>query len=152
MGLISIEIFDCRDPAAPDYAVSLGLALQLTNILRDVGEDWRNGGRLYLPREDLARFGITTADLVRGERSAAFLALMQFEADRARAFFAEAIAVRPPRDRRALVAAEIMRRIYTRLLRRMERDGFHVFDRRYRLSRLEKLAIIGREILRAKIG
>jgi phytoene synthase len=150
VGLVSIEIFGCREPASRDYAIALGLALQLTNILRDVGEDWRNGGRVYLPRADLARFGCTVEDLAAGRRNEGFLALMHFEADRARAFYAEAVAARPRGDRRALVAAEIMRGVYSRLLARMERDGFRVFDQRYRLSRLEKLAIVMAGIVRAK--
>ena len=152
VGLVSIEIFGCREAASRDYAISLGLALQLTNILRDVGEDWRNGGRVYLPREDLARFGYTTEDLAAGHRNEAFLALMRFEAARARAFYAEAIAARPPADRRALVAAEIMRGIYGRILERMERGGFRVFDRRYRLNRVEKLAVVVTGIVRAKFS
>ena len=152
VGLVSIEIFGCREAASRDYAISLGLALQLTNILRDVGEDWRNGGRVYLPREDLSRFGYTTDDLAAGHRNEAFLALMHFEAARARAFYAEAIAARPPGDRRALVAAEIMREIYVRILERMERGGFRVFDRRYRLNRLEKLAVVVTGIVRAKFS
>jgi phytoene synthase len=150
VGLISIAIFGCREAASRDYALSLGLALQLTNILRDVGEDWRNGGRIYLPREDLARFCYTPDDLAASHHNDAFLALMRFEAARARAFYAEAIAARPAADRRALVAAEIMRRVYTAILDRMERDGFRVFDRRYRLNRLEKLAIVAAETIRAK--
>ncbi len=150
VGLISIEIFGCREAASRDYAISLGLALQLTNILRDVGEDWRNGGRVYLPREDLARFGYTTDDLAAGRRNAAFLGLMRFEAERARAFYAEAIAVRTAADRRALVAAEIMRTVYSRILARMERGDFDVFHRRYRLSRIEKIAIVACGIFRAK--
>jgi len=152
VGLISIEIFGCREPSARAYALSLGLALQLTNILRDLGEDWRNGGRIYLPREDLARCGYTADDLAAGRRNDAFHALMRLEVERARSFYAEAIAARPVRDRRALVAAEIMRRVYTGILDRMERDGFRIFDRRYRLNRFEKLAIITAEIIRAKFA
>jgi 15-cis-phytoene synthase len=150
VGLISIEIFGCREPASRDYAIRLGLALQVTNILRDVGEDWRNGGRVYLPSEDLSRFGYTLEDLAAGRRNDAFLALMRFEAERARTFYAEAVAARPPGDRRALVAAEIMRAVYSRLLSRMEGDGFQVFHQRYRLSRLEKMAIVAGGLLRAK--
>ena len=150
VGLISIEIFGCRDPGASTYALELGLALQLTNILRDVGQDFSNGGRIYLPREDLARFGYTADDLAAGRRNEAFLALMKFEAQRARELYARAVAARPPADRRALTAAEIMRAIYFRLLVRMERDGFRVFTQRYSLSRLEKLALIASAILRAK--
>ena len=152
VGLISIEIFGCREPSARAYALSLGLALQLTNILRDLGEDWRNGGRIYLPREDLVRCGYTVDDLAAGRRNDAFRALMRIEVERARSFYAEAVAARPGRDRGALVAAEIMRRVYTGILDRMERDGFRVFDRRYRLNRFEKLAIITAEIIRAKFA
>jgi len=152
VGLISIEIFGCREAAAKTYALELGLALQLTNILRDIGQDYANGGRIYLPREDLVRFGCSVEDLAAGRRSAAFLALMQFEAERARRHYAQAVAALPPADRRALTAAEIMRAIYGRLLERMERDGFRVFDRRYSLSRLEKLALIGGTILRSKFA
>lgn len=150
VGLISIEIFGCRDAGAKTYAIELGLALQLTNILRDVGQDFANGGRLYLPREDLARFGYTMEDLAAGRRNESFLALMRFEEERARGFYATAIAARPPADRRALTAAELMRAIYSRLLERMERDGFRVFGHRYSLSRWEKMWLIGAAILRSK--
>ena len=150
VGLVSIAIFGCREAASRDYAINLGLALQLTNILRDVGEDWRNGGRIYLPREDLARFHYALADLAAGQRNDAFLALMRFEAARAREFYAAAVAALPPGDRRALVAAEIMRHVYSRLLARMERGGFSVFGQRYRLNKMEKLAIVLGQIVRAK--
>lgn len=150
VGLVSIEIFGCRDEGSKTYAVKLGLALQLTNILRDVGQDFANGGRIYLPREDLARFGYTAEDLAAGRRNDAFLALMRFEAGRARGFYTAAVAARPPIDRRALTAAEIMRAVYFRLLERMESGGFAVFDRRYSLSRFEKVALITTELLRAK--
>jgi len=150
VGLVSIEIFGCREPGAPEYAGQLGLALQLTNILRDVGEDFANGGRVYLPREDLVRFNYTVEDLAARRHNEAFLALMRFEAGRARGFYAAAAKALPPPDRRALVAAEIMHSIYRRLLDRMERDGFHVFDQRYRLGRLRKLGLITRAVLRAR--
>ena len=152
VGLISIEIFGCRDEAAKTYARELGLALQLTNILRDVGQDFANGGRIYLPADDLARFGYSRDDLAAGRRNEAFLRLMQFEAERACGFYAAAEAALPTTDRRALTAAEIMRAVYGRLLDRMERDGFRVFDRRYALSRWEKIALILRTILRSKFA
>ena len=152
VGLISIEIFGCRDPRSKTYAVELGLALQLTNILRDVGQDFANGGRIYLPREDFARFGYTTEDLAAGQRNDAFLALMRFEADRARGFYTQAVAALPPADRRALTAAEIMRAIYFQLLERMERDGFRAFGRRYSLNPFEKLACIVGALVRSKFG
>ena len=150
VGLISIEIFGCRDPQAQEYAEQLGLALQLTNILRDVGEDFANGGRIYLPSQDLARFGYTPADLAASRHNAAFLALMRFEAERARGFYAAAARALPKNDRRALVAAEIMHSIYRRLLDRMERDDFHVFGHRYSLGRLRKLSLIARQVLWAR--
>ncbi len=150
VGLISIEIFGCRDEGSKVYAVELGLALQLTNILRDVGQDFANGGRIYLPQEDLARFGYSAEDLAASRRNEAFTSLMQFEAGRARELYVRAIAARPPADRRALTAAEIMRAIYFRLLERMERDGFQVFGQRYSLSRLEKIALIAAALLRSK--
>lgn len=150
VGLISIEIFGCRDPQAQEYAEQLGLALQLTNILRDVGEDFANGGRIYLPREDLARFGYTPEDIAASRHNDAFLALMRFEAGRARGFYAAAARLLPSGDRRALVAAEIMHSVYRRLLDRMERDDFHVFGHRYSLGRLRKLGLITSAILRAR--
>lgn len=150
VGLVSIEIFGCRDAGAKTYAVELGLALQLTNILRDVGQDFSNGGRVYLPREDLARFGYSPEDLAASRHNEAFLALMRFEARRARDLYARAVAALPPMDRKALAAAEIMRTVYYRLLDRMERDGFHVFGHRYSLSRLEKLLIVAGGVLRSK--
>ena len=149
VGLVSIEIFGYRDAGCKTYAVELGLALQLTNILRDVGQDFANGGRIYLPREDLARFGYTAEDLAARRHNDAFLTLMRFEAERAIGFYRSAQAALPPIDRRAMVAAEIMRAVYRRLLDRMQRDGFRVFDRRYSLSRLEKIALIVTTTLRS---
>jgi phytoene synthase len=152
VGLVSIEIFGYRDPGCRTYAVELGLALQLTNILRDVGQDFANGGRIYLPAEDLTRFGYTAADLAAGRRNDAFLALMRFETERALSFYRSAVAALPPADRRSMVAAEIMRAVYGRLLDRMQRDGFHVLSRRYSLSRLEKIALILTTTLRCRFG
>ncbi len=152
VGLVSIEIFGYRDTHCKTYAVKLGLALQLTNILRDVGQDFANGGRIYLPSEDLARFGYTAADLAAGLRNDAFLALMRFETERALAFYRSAAAALPPAERRNMVAAEIMRAVYHCLLHRMMNDGFHVFTRRYSLSRLQKIALILTTTLRCKFG
>ncbi len=152
VGLVSIEIFGFRDAGCKTYAVELGLALQLTNILRDVGQDFANGGRIYLPREDLARFRYTAADLAVSRHNDAFLALMRFEAERASGFYRNAEAALPTADRRAMVAAEIMRAVYRRLLARMQRDGFQVFVQRYALSRLEKIFVILTTTLRAKLS
>lgn len=148
VGLVSIEIFGYRDPQARRYAVDLGLALQVTNILRDVGEDYANGRRIYLPREEMTRFGYSEDDLAAQTHNDAFLQLMRFEANRARELYASAEAALPACDRRSLIAAEIMRAVYSRILTRMEQDHFRVFERRYRLGKLTKLALIGGVLLR----
>ncbi len=142
VGLVSIRIFGCVDANSEKYAVALGRALQLTNILRDVGEDLANGGRVYLPLEDLERFGCTENDLQKKCVGDAVLALMDFEAQRAKYYFNEAEALLPPRDRKALLPARIMASIYREVLMRMRRDGFDVFHKRYALSSLQKVAIL----------
>jgi 15-cis-phytoene synthase len=142
VGLVSIEIFGARDPAAQDYALNLGLALQITNILRDVGQDLTEYGRIYLPQEELRKFGVTREDLLAGRRTPAFLELMEFTARRADSYYAAAVL--PPGDRRALAAAEIMRDVYARLLVKMRRGQWHVFGHRYRLHKFTKLAAIFR--------
>lgn len=144
VGLVSIRIFGCTDPDAEHYAVSLGRALQLTNILRDIREDFENGGRIYLPLEDLARFGVNEADLAAGVRNERFLALMNFEAERAEAYFYQAETVLPSADRQALAPARIMAGIYQELLLQMRRDGFRVFEKRYRVSAPRKLWILAK--------
>ncbi len=147
VGLVSIEIFGYKDPGCRQYALDLGLALQLTNILRDVGQDFSTSARIYLPLEDLERFGFSTTDLQHGRHTPNFLALMDFEAQRATGLYEQAQAALPEIDRRSMVAAEIMRTIYRRLLTRMQRDRFQVFGRRYRLNTLEKALCIGRVLL-----
>jgi len=147
VGLVSIEIFGYSDPGCKEYALHLGLALQLTNIIRDVGQDFSNGGRIYLPAEDMARFGYTHEDLSAGRRNEAFHALMEFETERALGFYAAAVAALPPRDRRSMTAAEIMRNVYRRLLFKIRAGGFRIFNRRNSLSRWEKAFIIVRTML-----
>ena len=136
VGLASIRIFGCKDPASSAYAENLGHALQLTNILRDVGED-AAAGRIYLPLADLRRFHVSETDLLLGKPSPGFQNLMHFEAGRARARFHAAIP--PAGDKGVLVAPEIMKAIYFRILARLEKSGFPVFTRRIRLGRVEKL-------------
>ena len=138
VGLVSIRIFGCVDPQSRDYAVNLGHALQLTNILRDVAEDAR-GGRIYLPEEDLKRFGVNEEELLAGRPGPGFLPLMRFEAGRARSRFAAAIP--PEADVHALLSSEIMRALYAKILSRLETTGFPVFQSRVRLGTLEKLAV-----------
>jgi phytoene synthase len=147
VGLVSIRLFGCKDPASERYAVALGRALQLTNILRDINEDLGNGGRIYLPLEDLARFGYSEADLLARKHDERFLQLMTFEAERAEAFFREAAETLPEPDRHALAPALIMGEIYHLLLERMRSDGFHVFKKRYSISKFRKLAILSKHLI-----
>jgi phytoene synthase len=119
----------------------------MTNIIRDVGKDLRHG-RIYLPQEDLARFDYPEEDLRLGKDNEPFRRLMKFEAARAEEFFAQAAGLLPREDRRSLVAAEIMRSIYQAMLRRMKADGFRVFEKEYRLSRLEKSGRVAAQLLR----
>jgi phytoene synthase len=134
VGLVCIRIFGCRSPQSCDYALNLGIALQMTNILRDVRGDLERG-RLYLPLADLAEHGVTIDDLKRGVVTPAVRGLMAFESGRARAFYDRARAALPPEDRRHLVAAEIMRAVYFETLRRIERQDYDVFSERIRVAR-----------------
>lgn len=147
VGLVSIEIFGYRNPNCKEYAIELGLALQMTNIVRDVSKDLR-ANRIYLPQEDLARFGYSKQDLKSRQYNDRFLELMRFEAARARHFFGNAAAVLPEEDRKSMVAAEIMSSIYRGLLRRMELDKFRVFEKEYALSKLEKVGRITAQLLK----
>ena len=134
VGLVCVEIFGYRDSGARAYAVDLGMALQLTNIIRDVTADLRNG-RVYIPAEDMARFRVTEDDLQAGKLTPAVSGLMRFECERARFYYTKAAAALPPIDRRNLLAAEIMGAIYFEILRRIERSGYDVFSRRIRVPR-----------------
>ena len=147
VGLISIEIFGYRNQACKEYAIQLGLALQTTNIIRDVGKDLQSG-RIYLPQEDLARFDYSEKELQARRYDERFVQLMEFEADRARQFFSRAAEILPREDRRSMVAAEIMASIYRGLLRRMELDKFRVFEREYKLNKLEKAGRITGQLLK----
>jgi 15-cis-phytoene synthase len=148
VGLVSIRLFGCQDPASERYATALGHALQLTNILRDIGEDLANNGRIYLPLADLARFQYTERDLIGRVHDGRFLALMAFQAERAEALFREAADHLTPRDRPHLLPALVMADIYHTLLNKMKADGFKVFQKRYSLSKARKLAILSRHLIR----
>jgi phytoene synthase len=137
VGLVSIEIFGYHNPACKEYAVQLGLALQMTNIIRDVRRDLEKG-RVYLPGEDLQRFQYSINELRQRTYNPSFVRLVQFESDRAKTFFHAAAAALPREDRHSMVAAEIMGSVYRALLRRMEKDRFRVFEKDYRLNKLEK--------------
>src|SRR5207302_7012231 len=115
VGLVSIEIFGYKNPQCRNYAIALGLALQMTNIIRDVAIDLK-ADRIYLPQEDLARFNYREDDLRKGVTDSRFIQLMNFEAARSENLFAEATNLLPPEDRRSMLPAEIMRSIYHALL------------------------------------
>jgi phytoene synthase len=140
VGLICVEIFGYSDPASRTYAVNLGMALQLTNIIRDVAEDLRHG-RLYLPLEDLKRFGVTEEALQQGEVTPPVRELLRFECQRAREYYDRAAADMPRVDARSLVAAEIMGGIYFGILRRIEQADYDVFSRRIRVPRPHRALI-----------
>lgn len=152
VGLVSIEIFGCRNTRSKDYALNLGLALQLTNIIRDVGEDWANGRRIYLPLEEMERFHYTPDDLEARKQNEAFDALIRFQAGRAREFYSLAVAALTREDVRALVSAEIMRKIYKSLLEKIEGDGYRVLERRYSLGKISKMAIVIRTLLASRFS
>jgi phytoene synthase len=143
VGLICLHIFGVTSPRAQDYAVALGMAFQLTNILRDIGAD-ADEGRLYLPLDDLSAYNCQEEALMAKTYSPEFKALMQQEAARAHQYYEKAHAAfmaLPPSERRSLTVAEIMRGIYIRILKEIERSGYHVFGPRISLSTTHRLAI-----------
>ena len=143
VGLVCIEIFGYRNPATREYAENLGIAFQLTNIIRDLSEDAARG-RIYLPQEDLARFGVHEDDILSGADTLELRRLLEFEVERARSFYGLAAAALPAEDRAAMVCAEAMRAIYRALLERIERSGCGVVGRRHRISTPRKLYLVGR--------
>ena len=143
VGVLAAGIFGYRDARTLDYAKSLGIAFQLTNIIRDVGEDARKN-RLYLPVEDLQRFGVPAADILQSKETPEFRSLMEFEAERARGYYQRALSALPPADRRAQRPGLIMSEIYRALLDEIEREGFHVLTRRTSLTPLRKFWIAWR--------
>jgi 15-cis-phytoene synthase len=147
VGLVSLGIFGAKDAGSVTYAKDLGLAFQITNIMRDVAHDYRKMGRIYLPREEMRRFGYSPEALAAGRWDESFQRLMAYQADRAESYYQSAVAAYPPSDSRSLVAAEIMRRVYHGILDKMRRDQFRVFERKYRLGKLEKLWCVIRGIL-----
>ena len=149
VGLVSIEIFGYKNPQCREYAIELGLALQTTNIIRDVGKDLQTG-RVYLPQDELAQFGYPEAELLNRTYDARFVALMEFQAARSRHFYRRAAELLPREDRRSMVAAEIMASVYRALLTRIERDRFCIFTTDYRLNRLQKAMHVAAQLLRCR--
>ena len=150
VGLASLPIFGADPERSHDYAVALGHALQLTNILRDVGEDLDNGVRIYLPLLDFSRFTYTERDLLGRVYDDRFRAMMSYQAERAEHYYQEAENALPLADREALLAPRAMHRIYLKVLQRMRADGFQVFHTRYRVPKLQKLWLLAQEKWRGK--
>ena len=152
VGLLSIEVFGYKNPACHDYAVYLGQALQLTNILRDVKNDAARG-RIYLPQSELKKFGVNEADILASKYSDKYFQLATSIAARAKNFYALAQKTLPPADRRAMVAAELMGSVYWQLLLKLERGKFNVFGATpLKLSKPQKLALIFKSWVRHATG
>ena len=152
VGLLSIEIFGYRNPACRDYAVHLGKALQLTNILRDVKTDAERG-RIYLPQSELKKFDVPEAEILEAKFSDRYFALASRVAEHAKTFYRLAQKNLPPEDRKAMMAAELMGSVYWRLLQKLERGRFDVFGSQpMNLSKPRKLALIFRSWMRLIFG
>ena len=140
VGLICTEIFGYKHDGAKIYAENLGIALQLTNIMRDVAVDAKKG-RIYLPQRDMDYFGYSEEELFAGKYNVKFKRMMMYQAERARSYFAEAIKHLSNEDRPLFIAALIMQEIYFRLLQDIEKAEYNVFARRIKVSTAKKLLI-----------
>lgn len=147
VGLICIEIFGYSDPRAREYAVDMGVAMQLTNILRDVKEDCLRD-RIYLPLDELTRFGYPEEDLRRGVLDGSFAEMMRFQVARAREYFSRSRGLLPLLSPRSRLCPAVLQGIYLKLLERIEARGYDVFNGRVRLTTAEKVALTGRIWLR----
>jgi phytoene synthase len=150
VGLICVEIFGYHDARTRDYAVQLGIALQLTNIVRDVAVDLERG-RVYLPLEDLARFGCREEDLRAGKVTAHVRDLLRFQCDRARQYYRKAEEALPKADARGMVAARIMAAIYLELLKAIERANYDVFNGRIAVHRSRQAMVAALTWLRLTV-
>lgn len=155
IGLLCNHLFGVVEERHRQYAILLGSAFQLTNILRDLGSDAKRG-RLYLPLEDLKRFGLSEDDLLEKRGGASgpgasgpFLELMRFEAKRAERFFEKAVETLTPRERKKVLPAEMMAAIYHRLLQRLVKENFPVYEKKVSLSRCEKAGLVARTLVRS---
>lgn len=142
VGLVSAEIFGAKQPKSRDFAIQLGYALQLTNILRDVGQDAFESGRIYVPLEDLQRFGLTEADILAGHYSPKFVELMDFQYQRARQMYDEAERLLPAEDRAAMLPARMMGQIYFEILEKLHKQRYPVFTQRCGLHPMRKIWLL----------
>jgi len=150
IGLLCNRLFGLEEERAERYAVLLGTAFQLTNIIRDIGMDLKRG-RLYLPRDELAKFGVAESDLLEKKVSENFFELMRFQAKRAEDYFQKAFQALPEEKRRKLLPAEIMTAVYRRILKRLQEENFPVFRKKVSLSKSEKLGLTIRSLIRSKL-
>lgn len=140
VGLLAASIFGYRNPKTLEYAENLGLAFQLTNIIRDVGEDARKD-RIYIPSDEMQRFGVSSADVLNARRTENFSRLIEFQVRRVESCYAEALAALPAEDRRAQRPGLVMAAIYRTVLAEIGRDGYQVLTRRTTLTPIRKLWI-----------
>ena len=138
VGLLAAEIFGYQDRQTQKYAHDLGMAFQLTNIIRDIGEDARRG-RIYIPMDELKQFNVPAADILNGKYSDNFTALMQFQAERAEKYYAQAFAQLPAVDRKSQRPGLIMAAIYRTLLEEIKHENFQVLHQRISLPPMRKL-------------
>ncbi len=140
VGLMSIQIFGYRDERVKEYAVNLGIALQLTNIMRDVGVD-AEMGRVYLPQEDLETFGVSEQDIIDKKYSQSFIKLMSHQHERAARYYLKAAQALPAGERRNMIPSQIMKNIYHHLLRVLERRNFEVLQNKVEIPTLVQVSI-----------
>ena len=154
VGLICLHIFGPTSARAQDYAVALGMAFQLTNILRDIGTDAAQG-RIYLPQEDLQKFGCTDQTILQRQETTELRTLLHFEIARAHEYYAKAQAAfeaLPPCDQRALTVSEIMRAVYFRILQKIEAPKHQIFGPRARLTTSRRLVLAAVVWIRAQFS
>ena len=152
VGLLSLEIFGYRNPQCQDYAVYLGKAFQLTNILRDIGADAERD-RIYIPETELKRFDVSEAEILERRSSSRFRKLAESVGARARAYFQRARESLPPEDRAAMAAAELMGSVYWQLLNKIARNQYAVLTPpKIQLSKAHKLRLILRSLLQRRLG
>ena len=140
VGLMCIEIFGYKHKSAKDFAVNLGIALQLTNILRDIKKDAENG-RIYLPQEDINRFHYSEADLMKYSYNQNFKDLMQYEVQRAKRYFENATEALDLDDKSSMFAARAMQHIYFKILEKIEKVEYDIFNNEVNISKIEKVGI-----------
>lgn len=149
VGLMTSEIFGYNNKKALDHAIDLGIAMQLTNILRDIGEDLRRN-RIYIPNEDLQRFGISEEELFSNDVSEKFIKMMQFQIDRARGFYESAEKGIPMLNRDSRLPVMLAKENYSRILSKIEENNYQVFNQRAFLNSTEKFSILPKVILQLR--